>query len=307
MKNKIVIVICAIMGVLMIVGLGWFIGTAITNRRVQKENAEEREQKEEKEKKEEKESKKEETKDSNKITITFDSNGGTAVEMMEYECGSKIQLPETQREGYQFVSWINQDNTIIKDDSILDCHDTTLIASWKKEKSYHCPEGYTLNGKDCERITEFKDKAECPKGTYERKDQSKSKGMCYDLDQSKVVKEIDICDSKEIEVGGEKVVVEGQLIGQNCYYGEIKLTDDNKCNGYIANNGKCYLEEQKGFNKGCSDPEHYGLVISTSYQFGIDLNVEFGCYPYMSKNLCENKDDVVKDGKCFSSIPATIE
>ncbi len=67
-----------------------------------------------------------------KVTIKFDSNGGSKVESIEIKKGEKIVLPETTRDNYKFLGWYSKD--VKADDNTTYEQDVTLTAKWEKIK-----------------------------------------------------------------------------------------------------------------------------------------------------------------------------
>ena len=66
-----------------------------------------------------------------KITITFDADGGTKVEDMKVKKGSSFQLPETKKEGYMFIGWYNGSVIYTDDDTASIKKDIVLTAKWE--------------------------------------------------------------------------------------------------------------------------------------------------------------------------------
>lgn len=62
------------------------------------------------------------------ITITFNSNGGTAVSNVVLKKGEALTLPETTQEGFEFEGWFIS-NTKVNDNIVFD-EDATLTARW---------------------------------------------------------------------------------------------------------------------------------------------------------------------------------
>ena len=61
----------------------------------------------------------------NKYKVTFNTDGGSAIDPVEVEYGSKITLPETPtKEGHTFYGWVNVPET-------MPAENITLLASWK--------------------------------------------------------------------------------------------------------------------------------------------------------------------------------
>ena len=68
------------------------------------------------------------------FTVTFDSKGGTEVEKIEVECNKELVLPTPPtKDGYNFVSWVDKNETPILDEALLACEDITLFANWEKK------------------------------------------------------------------------------------------------------------------------------------------------------------------------------
>ncbi len=68
-------------------------------------------------------------------TITFDSKGGTEVAQLKVECDTELTLPAAPtKEGYNFVSWVDKNETPILDKALLSCEDVTLYANWEKKE-----------------------------------------------------------------------------------------------------------------------------------------------------------------------------
>lgn len=66
------------------------------------------------------------------ITIKFDTDGGSEIEEMKVEKGSKTTLPGCEKEGYTLIGWF-VDAEEIKDGYTFD-KDITLTAKWEKIK-----------------------------------------------------------------------------------------------------------------------------------------------------------------------------
>ena len=67
--------------------------------------------------------------------VTFNSKGGSTVAGLTVECGKELELPKAPtREGYEFVSWVDKNDTPILDGALLTCDDITLYANWKQKE-----------------------------------------------------------------------------------------------------------------------------------------------------------------------------
>lgn len=66
--------------------------------------------------------------------VTFDSDGGSQVSSIKVVCGEELSLKGIPtKEGYRFVSWVDQNETPILDGALLSCEDLVLKANWEKE------------------------------------------------------------------------------------------------------------------------------------------------------------------------------
>ena len=54
-----------------------------------------------------------------KVTITFDSDGGTAVEVIKIKKGSTITLPESEKEGFTLEGWYIDEQKVTSDTTFL--------------------------------------------------------------------------------------------------------------------------------------------------------------------------------------------
>ena len=68
-------------------------------------------------------------------TITFNSNGGSSIDNINIKCGEELTLPESipVKEGFNFMSWVDQNERAILDKALLSCNDITLYAYWIKK------------------------------------------------------------------------------------------------------------------------------------------------------------------------------
>jgi uncharacterized repeat protein (TIGR02543 family) len=73
-----------------------------------------------------------------RITIKFDSDGGSNVENITFEKGESIALPKCEKEGYTFIGWYDEDAEY-KDTKEIE-KDITLTARWEKVKEPDKPE-----------------------------------------------------------------------------------------------------------------------------------------------------------------------
>ena len=68
----------------------------------------------------------------NTYNVTFDSNGGSAVESQKVDYRAKVTKPaEPTREGYHFMGWFNGDKEWNFDEDTMGAGDMTLTAKWE--------------------------------------------------------------------------------------------------------------------------------------------------------------------------------
>lgn len=68
----------------------------------------------------------------NTYNVTFDSNGGSAVEPQKVDYRAKVTKPaEPTREGYHFMGWFNGDKEWNFDEDTMGAADMTLTAKWE--------------------------------------------------------------------------------------------------------------------------------------------------------------------------------
>lgn len=67
-----------------------------------------------------------------KVTITFNTDGGEAVEKLEVDKGSQVLLPSTVKSGYTFTGWYLNDTEITS--TYIFNENITVTAKWEKIK-----------------------------------------------------------------------------------------------------------------------------------------------------------------------------
>ena len=83
-----------------------------------------------------------------KITITFDADGGSKVEDMKVKKGTSFELPETTKEGYTFVGWYNGSTLYTNDDTASIKKNIVLTAKWEEAKAEEKTLKVTFDTKD---------------------------------------------------------------------------------------------------------------------------------------------------------------
>lgn len=102
------------------------------------------------------------TEETKTLKVVFDSNGGSKVKDMTFTCvdgaATLKNLPTPTKENYDFRAWEDKHGTPILNGASITCDgDLKLYAAWEakeepstpktptKEKTWTCPDGYTLN------------------------------------------------------------------------------------------------------------------------------------------------------------------
>ncbi len=68
-----------------------------------------------------------------KITIAFNSDGGTSVSEIEIIKGESFKLPTTTREGYEFIGWYSGEVKYTDENTNTITKNTILTAKWEEE------------------------------------------------------------------------------------------------------------------------------------------------------------------------------
>ena len=72
----------------------------------------------------------------NKVTISFDTNGGQHESAIKIDKGTSTNLPEVERDGYEFIGWYTEDGKVFDSKTVV-TSDIKLVAKWQKEED--CP------------------------------------------------------------------------------------------------------------------------------------------------------------------------
>ena len=272
--------------------------------------------------------------DAKTFTVTFNSDGGSSVEELIVECGKELKLPKNPtKEGYEFVSWVDKNETPILDGALLSCENITLKANWKKvedtkeekkeekkeetkkqeqnqedkltgqvkPKTYSCPQGYELvDGNKCQ--TKVSVTESCKEGyTY-----SPKQGICYG-DQVPLNRK---CKQETINgasVNGELIHVRGTTY--SCGYSVIERFNNNErsCENsgyyYSSDTDKCYarlVENNVNVIYDCPS----GYYHASAYIFDDSQSSELCVHTAVRIRTCP--DGYSQDGNvCYKTINAT--
>lgn len=70
----------------------------------------------------------------NKVTISFDTNGGQHESAIKIDKGTSTNLPEIERDGYDFIGWYTEDGKAFDSKTVV-TSDTKLVAKWQKKNT----------------------------------------------------------------------------------------------------------------------------------------------------------------------------
>lgn len=254
--------------------------------------------------------------DAKTFTVTFNSNGGTSVDKLTVECDKELTLPANpKKEGYTFISWVDQNERPILDQALLTCEDITLYANWEKEekkeekketvqeqpkeKKYTCPDGYEL--KDDNKCVSIKSpESYCPGGTK----YSEKANVCY-----RYIREVESITCKN---GGYYYAANGT---EFCGYEELASYTGNptmcqQAGGtYVQSNSHCFKRIEQG-----TANLQYECSGRMQYKTQNDLggNAKSGCYDITTKKFgCETVGEGYSMNytlnKCVKTIDATLQ
>ena len=240
-------------------------------------------------------------------TITFDTDGGSFVNDLIVECDKEIKFgPNPTKTGFEFVSWIDENETPIVDGALLECKNITLKANWKqddvveenietktetkttnkkgtaKKTVYSCSEG-TLEGDKC--VIESDVKKGC------KDDYTLMNETCVSTSSYQSAKK---CPSKKLDKTYEGVYIE--VSGTNyCGYHELNT---NECDESKKLNSKCYEVVES-----ISNPLN---ECSSGYTYIASQNNKDGCYLTSNTiDICDESYEL-SDNKCLKRIDAIV-
>ena len=114
-----------------------------------------------------------------KITITFDADGGSKVEDITVKKGSSFQLPETTKEGYLFAGWYDGSKLITDDDTDKIVKNTVLTAKWEEVEEDEVVMTISFDSKGGSKVSNMTVK--CVDGAATIKNLPKSKKDSYNF------------------------------------------------------------------------------------------------------------------------------
>ena len=277
------------------------------------------------------------------FTITFDTDEGSNVDPLMVECGKKVKFSSNPtKNGYEFISWVDENEKVILDGAILECKDITLKANWKKDDvveekketktdsktetkkekktktiteetkeevkqtTYSCPTEYVLEGTKC---TLTKDATYGCDSQHEKKYNDK----CYSV---RTYKEA-TCKLQDGSTGtGSSIqpnLVDGIVIYKDSttvYCAYEKQGSLSSCNDYperIINGSSCYKKvETRSIASVCQTG--YDYIIGNALYGTIEkgTSASSGCYQGVRQHFYCEKDYTLLDNKCIKTIDANL-
>ena len=342
MKRKLIIAGLLLVAIVASVG----IGIAISNHVIlhpaeakEKKKENKKEDKKEDKKEEQEEKKEEEKKEDNKerVTIKFNTNGGSALEDITVEKGMSKELPIPYKNGYAFVAWYVGNTEV--DSNYKFTEDTTVTAKWKEETRTMKISFNTNGGSYVAPIV-----ITCGKGLTLPKGPTKDGYVFKNWQTSSGANVFDggviKCANTTLYAKYEKQKVytcpEGYtLSGTKCTLSESALekcpdgsnesggicivdTKDptKKCTSGTMIDNKCYGSPNEDSEEDCgTNGYHYvsGKCYTTvsspkdACDSGYDL-INSSCVKKVSKEkYCDKEDYVLTSGSCVKTIDATVK
>lgn len=273
-----------------------------------------------------------------KITILFDSTGGSFVDKIIVQANEEITLPGTTREGYKFLGWFNGEQELEEKAKFTD--DVTLVAKWESiqsdDKSYRVT--YDTNGGnyiksqlvECDKALTFPTNPTKDGYTFKGwKDKSGKtinngdKLKCEDIVLYAEWKKVDTKGKKYTcptgyKLEGDKCTIEGTSTvkcpdGTNVYSGgcvtltsKVRKEPNRKCGKKTVNTGNGQTQSIRGelFNLGyyaC----YYGVVSSASEQESMEDCSANGHKWNTKNNKCYYDSDAANVNITYSCSDST--
>lgn len=228
------------------------------------------------------------------LKVVFDSNGGSKVNSIEVKCDNSgsatlSNLPKSTRNGYEFIAWNDQHGKAILNGAKIVCNgELKLKASWDKNSSYSCADGWTLDGNKCHKS--YNATLKCTDGSYN------VNGNCVEIVVSKKVAANKTCNS------GTKVNIGYDV----CKADRISVDSQSSCETaggvWFGNEGACYEKGEMKYS--CQSGYEY---ISNPNTYVSGIHGEAGCYPVSQKiYACSDSNDKLEGTKCTSTVDAKL-
>lgn len=252
--------------------------------------------------------------DNSRLTISFDSRGGTSVKSIKVVCKDAVvpTLPVPTKEGYIFTSWTTRTGKVMTSGVTLGCDNTTFYANWKEDPNYFTVTFKSNGGTDVKSMkvkcnTELKLPKEPTKDGYTFVSWTDENETPI-LDGAKLT-----CENITLYANWKEQETEKKYTCPDRY----ELKDTNKCistknpestcpKDYTYSNkaSTCYKYIQEATvdenqNNTCQD--------NTQYKKGSDLGTDKdGCYDLKEAvDTCPSEYTLLNN-KCTKTIDATL-
>ena len=256
--------------------------------------------------------------DNSKLTIKFDSKGGSTVKAIKIVCKDAVlpTLPVPTKDGYIFVSWQTKTGKVMTEGASIGCDNTTFYANWKEDPdakymtiTFDSKGGSTVDSK----------KILCGKKLELPKNPTRD-GYTFiswaDVNGKVILADADLaCEDITLYANWEEKETEKKEY--ECTEGTLK---DDKCilekpaseecpSGYTYSEkaSKCYKFIGDATT---NETETNACSNNGTYKTGADLGIEKdGCYALTDKekNCNEHSGYELSNGKCIKTIDAKVK
>lgn len=243
--------------------------------------------------------------------LTYDANGGSVSPASKtLNEGDKYgSLPTPNRSGYSFEGWYTSvsDGKKVDEKTIINGN-VTIYAHWNKNKTYKCPNGYTLEGTKC--ISKVKITRSCESGYTLAEEGSKAGWQCFKTVETGVCRDFKWHGNTYYSNGGAPILYDGE---KYCVYGAIwHVNNKSECDAkedpdadFVYRGGiLCELATKGNYTFGCAE----GYTRYVAGYFGWNIQDT----PVCAKTLpdirtCPPGYSTSDSYVCEKTIDATLE
>lgn len=209
----------------------------------------------------------------NKITISFDTNGGTVVDAIEIKKGERIKLPTTTKENYVFEGWYLKDTKV--NNKKVYKESTKLKAHWIKEDVKTFVVTFDSDGGSKVESITLEDGQKLKLPANPKKDGYEFKGW-YDKNEMPILDDAllaceDITLTAKWEKEESNVVIKKEETKKNEPKKEVKYSCET---GWVLNGDKCEYTHRTTPKPNCGYGLHYD---SKNKQCYYEVDMEMGC------------------------------
>ena len=252
--------------------------------------------------------------------VTFDTDGGSNVEGMIVECGKELRLPPNPtKQGYEFVSWIDKNETPILDQALLACEDITLKANWKKEEVKEEPKKETKKEEKKEETKKPDPKPvySCSEGTLNADNKCVIEGTVNEKCPDDTSVDGALCIRTSDNNGGTRKCKEWTVQIDGYGHTSTEQTGDFYMVGNSSSSyGKCAYHKWEGITQSQCDQTYQGKSKKVTWvselggcyaetKIGNYETVCSGDYQYYSSDELSSKFGIHDNGKCLKKVSKT--